>query len=213
MKNVAFIDCFINDPVNHCVNELVEKLQLVSTYHMPSKYGMESLTSLTKPTHYIILGSASHVHENLQWHKDLLEFIIPKIHSGAFVLGICFGHQLIAHHLGCEVGYIDSSKKTFDIVRDVVFNKSTLGHSKNESLSLAYSHAQVVKKITKDFDVLASSKDSMFDVLHLKKTNYYSLQAHPEASLSFIKKANAHDINLVQSNGLNFINSFLDLAK
>ena len=162
MKKIAFIDCFINDPVNHCVNDLIEKYELSATYHMPSKFGINSLKLLNDTNVFIILGSASHVYENLLWHQELLDFIIPRINSGSYVLGICFGHQLIANHYGCEVGYIEKDKSNFDIIRELKFKESCLGFSTGSTLELAYSHAQIVKTITEDFQVLASSSHSEF---------------------------------------------------
>lgn len=188
MKSIAFIDCFVETPVNKCVNSFVLESGLPCTYHMASKYGVSTLKQLEKADAYIILGSASHVTENLSWHKELLSFIIPKIEAKIPTLGICFGHQLIAHHYGLDVGYLYEDKKKLTEVRDIIFLKDELEIRKGQQLSLAYAHSQVVKSINDKFEHIARSETCLYEGLKLKGNPYWSFQAHPEASKSFIKE-------------------------
>lgn len=51
-------------------------------------------------TGYLISGSGASVFENKQWIKDLMEFVKKCFDSRIKAVGICFGHQLIAHALG-----------------------------------------------------------------------------------------------------------------
>ena len=197
MKSIAFIDCFIQSPVNKCVNHFILKTGHPCTYHMPSLFGFDSLYSIEKTDAFIILGSASHVSDNLPWHKELIEFIIPKIEKNIPTMGICFGHQLIASHYGCDVSYLNSDQLKRVEVREVNFLETTLGISKGAKLPLAFSHSQVVKKITSDFEHIASSDICEFEGLKLKKYPYWSFQAHPEASANFIRqdaKVNSEDL-------------------
>jgi len=199
MKSIAFIDPFGLSPVNKCVNTFILRSGLPCTYHMPSKYGFDSLEFLEQADAYVILGSIAHVTENLNWQKELLKFIIPKIESGIPTLGICYGHQLIAHHYGCKVGYIQEDQKKYSEVRDIEFTQDALGNIKGSKLSLAYAHAQMVHEITSDFDHFAESSRSKYDGLKLKGLPYWSLQAHPEASINFLKiDAHITDNTLIQ---------------
>ena len=132
MKHFAFIDCFINDPANHCVNDIALKNKITASYHMPSKFGFNSLKALSHVDGFIILGSASHISEKLKWHKELLDFIIPQIEKNIPTLGICFGHQLIADYYGCEIDYIQKDKKIFSVTRELNF-KEDFGFIKKET--------------------------------------------------------------------------------
>ena len=51
---------------------------------------------------YMISGSSTSVFEDKQWIRDLMVFVRQCHKSKIKVVGICFGHQLIAHALGGE---------------------------------------------------------------------------------------------------------------
>ena len=52
----------------------------------------------------IITGSAAMVTERLDWSERSAGWLREAAHAGLPLLGICYGHQLIAHALGGEVG-------------------------------------------------------------------------------------------------------------
>lgn len=153
---------------------------------MPSKYGFQSLSQLEEAAGFIILGSASHVDQKLSWHKELLDFIIPKIESKIPTLGICFGHQLIANYYGCKVDYIQNDKNKITEVRKIKFANDALGFSKDDFAFLSYAHAQIVTTMSSQFELIASSDAYKFEALKHKDYPYWSFQAHPEASEDFI---------------------------
>lgn len=184
---IAFIDCYIEEPVYNCVNDFVQNTQIPATYHAVSKFGIDSLKQLHNTTHYIILGSASHVHENLDWHKELLDFILPVIQNQTPVLGICFGHQLLAHHYGCTVDYYNHDQTVEKTIRKIQTQKSFFNFEANTDLYLPYAHGQSVRELSDSFEVLAGSKEHPHDIVRLKDSNYYGIQAHPESSLPFIQ--------------------------
>ncbi|MDX1555079.1 MAG: glutamine amidotransferase [Xanthomonadales bacterium] len=52
----------------------------------------------------IVTGSASMVSHREDWSERTAEWLASAVHLGLPVLGVCFGHQLLAHALGGVVG-------------------------------------------------------------------------------------------------------------
>ena len=53
----------------------------------------------------LITGSGAMVTERLDWSERSAAWLRDAAHAGMPLFGICYGHQLIAHALGGEVGY------------------------------------------------------------------------------------------------------------
>ena len=51
---------------------------------------------------YLITGSRHSVYDELPWIAELVAFLREALVEGRKVIGICFGHQLIAHFFGGE---------------------------------------------------------------------------------------------------------------
>jgi GMP synthase (glutamine-hydrolysing) len=54
---------------------------------------------------YIVTGSLSMVTARPLWSLRLADFILRAVESGVPVLGVCYGHQLVARALGGRVGW------------------------------------------------------------------------------------------------------------
>ena len=189
MGSIAFIDNFINEPVNHCVNDFVETYGFPITYHQPARFGFNSLDELqSDPIGVVILGSASHVTEKLDWHKQLDIYFKRWQKNSIPVLGICFGHQLIVHSFGGEVGNHSNPVLNLKLMREVEFSKDFWSYRKGEKVFMPYAHQQVVTKLPSEFESVASSGEFDFEIIRHKHLPIFGIQAHPESSLRFIEE-------------------------
>lgn len=217
MKTIAFIDNFIFDPINHCVNEFLLRNQMPCTYHQPAHFGFDSLKSLDHADAYVILGSASHVTEKEPWHQELIEFILPELKAGKPTLGLCFGHQLMVHHFGGVVDYIDCEHTYYQVVRELSFNQKVWGRDFGSEFPMPYSHEQCVKEISDDFEVIASTSDLKYEGLKHKKYNLWTFQGHPESSKEFLKETlkltNKSNLERVKTQGNQLLDTFANFVK
>ena len=102
---------------------------------------------------------------------------VDLFHLGKPVLGICYGHQLIAKKLGGEVtqGKGEYGRTRVKIlVRDDIFN----GWDDEEITWM--SHADYVSKAPPGFTVLAISENNY--IAAMKSGKIYGVQFHPEVS-------------------------------
>ena len=52
---------------------------------------------------WVITGSHHGIYENLDWMNTLKSFIVESITQGIPILGVCFGHQILADVMGGKV--------------------------------------------------------------------------------------------------------------
>ena len=98
------------------------------------------------------------------------------------ILGICYGHQILAKKLG---GRVKTAKKR-EFGKALIKNKSKSAITKNffnkKTKSVWMSHQDIVYKIPKGFKKIASSDSSKFAIIADEKKKYYGIQFHPEVS-------------------------------
>lgn len=203
-----------------CFNRLVQTINLPFTYHRPPLHGLSSAQEDTNALAYIIFGSASNVEERLDWHKSLSDFCYERLKENKPVLGLCFGHQLMADYFGMEVTKNPQQMSLYG-TRSIIFEENfgliKKGHESNVFIAHSY---QVVGPL-KELKVLASSIDCPYDGLYHPSMPYWGFQGHPEGSLDFYQ----HEIldhtspledDLLKNslnNGLDIIRQFSQVAQ
>ena len=126
----------------------------------------------------ILSGGPLNVYQKnkFKFDKKILNLKLP-------MLGICFGHQILAKSLG---GKVKKSKfREFGLAKIKKVNKSLL--TKNffirDTLSNVWmSHADEVSKLPKNFKIIASSKNSKFAIVENRINKFYGVQFHPEVT-------------------------------
>ncbi len=109
----------------------------------------------------------------------------PKVsrelfNSGIPVLGICYGHQLMAKMLGGKVTPSKSQEYGIANMRIEKNNSIFDGLEKNQTVWM--SHGDSVEKVPSGFEVLSSSENCMVTSMANLEKSLYGLQFHPEVS-------------------------------
>jgi len=111
----------------------------------------------------------------------VLEEIIKKAESGEFakpLLGICFGHQLIAHVLGGKVE--KGTKAEYGAMKIKVDDHSDLFAGVPDEFNAWVSHFDEVKSLPKGFVPLAHSEVCKFEAMRAAGKKIFGVQFHPE---------------------------------
>lgn len=215
-NQIAIIDPFVKGPAVHCFNGLVNLLGIKATYHMPGALGIESMLKESGNTQaYIVLGSASHVHENLPWHKPLADFLLGELKQNKPVLGCCFGHQLVCHALGANVEFYQPDESKQMGTRPVTITQDFWNFKKGETFTLGVTHRQVVRNLPQDLMEVGQGLEN--DIVIHRHLPFMGTQAHPEASDYFcrtdIQDLSQQDIAALQEGGGQLIKRFFQHFK
>jgi GMP synthase (glutamine-hydrolysing) len=176
-----------------CYNRLALTAPLPTTYHLPQMFGTGSLEALD-PTFVrglVILGSASSVNERAPWQTAFEAWLRPWLERGVPTLGICYGHQMLAHMFDGRVDYAFPGQIKKQGFRAVRFAASLLGPA--EHGELVVSHCEAVVEAPASMRVIATSDDVAVEGLQHERLPIVSLQAHPEATPEFLT---SHEIPL-----------------
>lgn len=130
---------------------------------------------------WLISGSKVSAYDPLPWIPPLQVFIRQIAQSKKPLVGICFGHQIIAQALG---GKVEKSDKGWGLGTDTYeIDPDNSGHQ-SQSISLAIFHQDQVVKLPPGAEVFASSDFCPYAGLYIG-SRIMTLQAHPEFQPNF----------------------------
>ena len=134
---------------------------------------------------FITTGSKASVNDNEAWIIDLIEFIKLLDAAKKRLIGICFGHQIIALAKG---GSVTESKKGWGI--GVASNKILIqtGWMDNEphELNVIVSHKEQINQLSKGAVVIAGSDFCPYFMVQWDE-HFLSVQGHPEWNKDYSK--------------------------
>lgn len=128
-----------------------------------------------KPIGLILSGGPTSVYEDdLGLSKELLNILNIDIP----ILGICWGHQFIAHSLGGKVKYGDRGEYGHSEV--IVDDEDIILKSMPKRFQTWVSHRDEVVELPPDFVALAHSQTCGIEAMRHEEKRIFGVQFHPE---------------------------------
>jgi GMP synthase (glutamine-hydrolysing) len=184
--HVAVIDPGTRVPELDCFNRMSRAAPVPLTYHLPAQLG--TLDSLERSADgllgVVLLGSGASVHDDLPWLSALSAWLAPRLRAGVPMLGLCFGHQLIAHLLGGPVGYLFDDRRKLRGLRQVTLAANPLWGDATEG-PLLVTHAEVVSAAPPGCDIVGHSAEVAVEAFAHRSLPLWGFQGHPEATPAF----------------------------
>ncbi len=128
----------------------------------------------------VITGSADMVTERLDWSERTAAWLAEQP-DGLPMLGVCYGHQLLAHAFGGRVADNPNGRQigTIEVSLNEHAEADPLLQQMPNQFDAQASHVQVVVKPPTGATVLATSPRDPNHAIRFR-TNVWGLQFHPE---------------------------------
>lgn len=159
--------------------------ELIKNYHVAQG---DFPVNVEECSLWIVTGSACSCYEEIPWINKLIQFIQEIDRLKVKTIGICFGHQLIAHALGGKVEKSDKGWgigiRTFEILEYENYMSPMLEGNK---CSLLFSHQDHVVILPTRAKRIATDLFCENQIYSIEK-HIFCLQGHPEFSRDFARE-------------------------
>lgn len=134
---------------------------------------------------WIITGSPKSAYDVDPWIRQLKQFILTLHQQKKSLIGICFGHQIIAEALG---GKVERSPhgwsvgiKNFEIIQSKPWMKPS-----QKKIALLFSHQDKVTQLPPEAELLAKDELCPYQMFQIGE-HILTIQGHPEFNAEFAR--------------------------
>lgn len=135
-----------------------------------------------------VTGSPAMVTEHRDWSERSADWLREAAHAGLPILGICYGHQLLAYALGGTVGDNPKGRElgTVQVTLAPEAAADPLLQGVTGAMSAQVSHLQSVLQLPPDVQVLAFNGHDACQAFRWG-TAAWGVQFHPEFSTQYMR--------------------------
>lgn len=124
---------------------------------------------------FVVTGSRASVYWDEEWIADLEPWVSEALDRDIPALGVCFGHQFLAHVLGGDVEDMEEYELGYTTVRRT--GESALLDGLPEEFTVFETHSDRVRSLP---DGAHKTAENEYGIQGFETENVYSVQFHPE---------------------------------
>lgn len=169
MKHIAILD--FGSQYTHLISRNIRELGvLAKIYHHDV-----SSAELKDASGIILSGGPQSVYgeNSIKVDADIFRLNVP-------ILGLCYGHQLIAYMLGGKVKRGDIHEFGSSIL--IIKKENSIFSGIGKKIEVWMSHGDSVSNLPKGFEAIASTKDCAITAMADNAKKIYGFQFHPEVA-------------------------------
>ena len=167
-------------------------------------YRQQPLPTAENLSGIVITGSPAMVSAKEDWSERTAAWLAQTVQKGIPVLGVCYGHQLLAHALGGRAGPNPAGRQIGTVTARLLESSEDdplLGHLP-QSFAAQSSHSEVVLELPQGAQRLTTSPlDDNFAIRFAE--NVWGVQFHPEFSGPVMSEYIQHRAEALREEGLN----------
>lgn len=181
MEDILLLNASTEDaPIRNFQRELPARVYVVSPD--ADNFSSEKI-SLDSYAGFVISGSSHSVLDDMEWIDEMESLVQRCVKKNVPILGVCWGHQLIASALGGtvergdhrELGYVDVS----------VESESEILEGIRDGFEAFASHTDYVTELPDDADMIAGNSNA---IQGFRYGSAYGVQFHPEVDYRTAKE-------------------------
>lgn len=134
---------------------------------------------------WMITGSAASVYDAAPWIEALSDFVRALHEAAVPTVGVCFGHQLLAHALGGRTEPAASGWGVGALPMDIIAVEAWMDPPLTTA-TLLYSHQDQVTALPPGAQVLASAAHCPV-AMYAVGDDLLGIQAHPEFGTAYLR--------------------------
>jgi len=206
MNKLCLLNCTYAEAGIERLNKLFIKLFEKYNIDFEIHHLRDQIEDLSEYSHLIISGSAlfaSQENENDSKLYDIIQQFVDK-----HILGICYGHQMLAKAF-MKKNVCRKSKSPELGWREVELTNNPLFAGISKPI-MYESHLEEVSELNEDFEIIASNTNCDIQGFQYKKLPIWGVQFHPEVTLEYgeqslkNKLAKNTSLNQIVYNDLNY---------
>lgn len=190
---IAVIDCYDSFVYNlvevlrkqrNCSFDVLPYHNLQATAHRSFNDNMQAYANALAQQYHGFLFSPG---PGIPSEMPFLSALLRAAEQHASVLGVCLGHQAIAHHYGCTLTQLAAPLHGHQDRLINVNSERDFLHALKEENKVARYHSWVVQptQLGKDIEVLAyAAGDNSIMALRHRRYPFYGVQFHPESYIT-----------------------------